>query len=146
MTYSLDATAIDNFLHKNPSKEKQMSVATRAAVNMALKEKEKIIYTGFVAQDVEKAAKEIGYNFSGVDAPRNENGFYGLRYAEFVVPLVKAVQEQQKIIEDQNKKIDQQQRQINQQQQQAETQKSMIEELKNQDAEMLKRIVALEKR
>jgi len=28
-----------------------------------------------------------------VDAPKNDNDFYGLRYAEFVVPLVKAVQE-----------------------------------------------------
>ncbi|HEV8538733.1 MAG TPA: hypothetical protein VGR15_07395, partial [Bacteroidota bacterium] len=40
-----------------------------------------------------KAAKELGYDFSGVDAPKNEKDFYGLRYAEFVVPLVKAVQE-----------------------------------------------------
>jgi hypothetical protein len=51
------------------------------------------VYTGFVAQDVEKAAKELGYDFSGVDAARNEKDLYGLRYAEFVVPLVKAVQE-----------------------------------------------------
>ena len=29
----------------------------------------------------------------GVDAPQNEHDLYGLRYAEFVVPLVKAVQE-----------------------------------------------------
>ena len=28
-----------------------------------------------------------------MDAPKNENDLYGLRYAEFVVPLVKAVQE-----------------------------------------------------
>ena len=49
--------------------------------------------SGFIAQDVEQAANAIGYDFSGVDAPKNENDFYGLRYAEFVVPLVKAVQE-----------------------------------------------------
>ncbi len=55
--------------------------------------KEKIVYTGFLAQDVEKAAKKIGYDFSGVDAPKNNNDLYGLRYDEFVVPLVKAVQE-----------------------------------------------------
>ena len=57
------------------------------------------VTTGFIAQDVEAAAQSIGYNFSGVDAPKNENDYYGLRYAEFVVPLVKAVQEQQVIIE-----------------------------------------------
>jgi hypothetical protein len=58
------------------------------------------LYSGFVAQDVEKAALETGYDFSGVDKPRNENDLYGLRYAEFVVPLVKAMQEQQSQIEE----------------------------------------------
>lgn len=51
---------------------------------------EKINFTGFIAQDVQAAAKKIGYDFSGVDARGN---IMGLRYAEFVVPLVKAVQE-----------------------------------------------------
>ncbi|MBC7776696.1 MAG: hypothetical protein H7246_14780, partial [Phycisphaerae bacterium] len=50
-------------------------------------------------QEVEAAAKEVGYDFSGVDAPKNEHDVYGLRYAEFTVPLVKAVQEQQVQIE-----------------------------------------------
>lgn len=62
-------------------------------VSNALKEKEQIVYTGFVAQDVEKAAKQLGFDFSGVDAPKNDKDYYGLRYASFVVPLVKAVQE-----------------------------------------------------
>ena len=70
-------------------------------------EKSQIVYTGFVAQEVEQAAKEIGFDFSGVDAPKNANDFYGLRYAEFVVPLVKAVQEQQKIIEELTRRIEQ---------------------------------------
>ncbi|MBI5540118.1 MAG: tail fiber domain-containing protein [Bacteroidia bacterium] len=52
-----------------------------------------ILQTGFIAQDVEKAANELGFDFSGVDKPKNKNDFYGLRYAEFTVPLVKAVQE-----------------------------------------------------
>ncbi len=51
------------------------------------------ISTGFIAQEVEAAAKELKFEFDGVDAPRNENDLYGLRYSEFVVPLVKAVQE-----------------------------------------------------
>ena len=59
----------------------------------AMVEKEKILYSGFIAQEVEAAAAEVNYNFSGVDAPKNENDLYGLRYAEFVVPLVKSVQE-----------------------------------------------------
>ena len=59
----------------------------------AYAEKEKMIWTGFIAQDVEEAAQKSNFNFSGVDKPRNDSGVYGLRYAEFVVPLVKAVQE-----------------------------------------------------
>ena len=58
---------------------------------------EKIKWTGFIAQDVERAAAECNYDFSGVD---NSGDIKGLRYAEFVVPLVKAVQEQQKTIKD----------------------------------------------
>jgi hypothetical protein len=60
---------------------------------------EKIKYTGFLAQEVEKAAKAVNYEFSGYDTPKNEWGFYSIKYAEFVVPLVKAVQEQQQQIE-----------------------------------------------
>ncbi|MES2776117.1 MAG: tail fiber domain-containing protein [Bacteroidota bacterium] len=56
--------------------------------------------TGFSAQQVEQAAIETGYEFSGVDKPKNDKDYYGLRYAEFTVPLVKAVQEQQLMIED----------------------------------------------
>lgn len=51
---------------------------------------EKIQWSGFLAQDVEAAAKKIKYDFSGVD---NSGEIMGLRYAVFVVPLVKAVQE-----------------------------------------------------
>jgi hypothetical protein len=59
----------------------------------------------------------VGYDFSGVDKPKNESDMYGLRYAEFVVPMVKAIQEQQ----------------------------AMIEELKTLTADLQKRILALEK-
>ena len=48
---------------------------------------------------MEAAARSIGFEFHGVDAPRGPEEHYGLRYAEFVVPLVKAVQEQQEQIE-----------------------------------------------
>jgi hypothetical protein len=72
---------------------------------------EKIKMSGFFAQDVEEVSKEINYSFNGVHNPKN-GGLLSLDYSAFVVPLVKAVQEQQKIIEDQNKKIDKQQQQI----------------------------------
>ena len=60
---------------------------------------EKKRITGFIAQDVEKAAKDAGYDFQGVEAPKNADGLYSLRYADFVVPFVIAMQEQQKTIE-----------------------------------------------
>jgi hypothetical protein len=58
---------------------------------MAKEAKEKQIQTGFIAQEVDLAAQSIGYYFSGVDA--DGVGNYALRYAEFVVPLTKAVHE-----------------------------------------------------
>jgi len=54
---------------------------------------------GFVAQEVEKLAERLGFDFSGVEVPENEQSMYRLRYAEFVVPIVKAMQEQQEKIE-----------------------------------------------
>jgi hypothetical protein len=51
------------------------------------------IQIGFIAQEVEAAASSLNFDFHGVDKPKNDNSHYGLRYAEFVVPLVKAVQE-----------------------------------------------------
>jgi trimeric autotransporter adhesin len=48
---------------------------------------------GFLAQDVEKAANESGFDFPGIDVPRNDKEVYALRYGDFIMPLVKAVQE-----------------------------------------------------
>ena len=68
---------------------------------------EKIKFSGFIAQEVEQAAKDAGYDFSGIVIPKKiSTELYALRYAEFVVPLVKAMQEQQKIIEDMKKEIE----------------------------------------
>ena len=64
-------------------------------------DKEKITQSGFLAQEVEMAAKKTDYDFSGVCAPKGDVKYYSMAYAEFVVPLVKAVQEQQSIIDGQ---------------------------------------------
>ncbi len=69
-------------------------------------ESEKTLRTGFIAQEVEKAAKEVNYNFSGVVKPKSKKELYSLSYAEFVVPLVKATQEQSLIIEKLLKKVE----------------------------------------
>ncbi|MCD4735321.1 MAG: tail fiber domain-containing protein, partial [Bacteroidales bacterium] len=57
-------------------------------------------YTGFLAQEVLDAAQSTGFDFSGVQVPENEQTPYSLRYSDFVVPLVKAVQEQQAMIKE----------------------------------------------
>ncbi len=54
---------------------------------------EKTTMSGFIAQEVEKAATDIGYKFSGVQKPDNPDDLYLIRYSDFVMPLVKAVQE-----------------------------------------------------
>jgi len=58
------------------------------------------VRTGFIAQEVEKVAKDIGFDFEGVSKPESERFAYGLCYDMFVVPLVKAVQQQQHMIEE----------------------------------------------
>ena len=61
-------------------------------------EKEAELQIGFIAQEVEQAAKEVGFDFHAVDKPKNQQDTYGLRYSEFVPVLVKALQEQQETI------------------------------------------------
>ena len=51
------------------------------------------IRTGFIAQEVLKSSEALNYQFSGIYKPQHDQDHYSLRYAEFVVPLVKAVQE-----------------------------------------------------
>jgi hypothetical protein len=92
VTYRLDIEKINAF------------IGAEGEINQA---KAQQTQTGFIAQEVEEAATQSGYSFSGVDAPKNENDYYGLRYGEFVVPLVKGMQEQQALIEAQQQQIEQ---------------------------------------
>jgi trimeric autotransporter adhesin len=70
-------------------------------------EAESMVHMGFIAQDVEKLVKEKGYNLSVVHAPTNPTDNYSIAYGELLVPLVKAVQEQQKQIEELKKLVEQ---------------------------------------
>ncbi len=107
VTYNLETNALSNHLGETNSLDEHGDLFANASAAdiQARNEKMAIRYTGFVAQEVEAAAKAVGYDFSGVDAPQNKGGLYGLRYAEFVVPLVKAVQEQQEMIDKQEQMI-----------------------------------------
>jgi hypothetical protein len=113
VTYNLDLDAIDGLLKIDRTKKRpgEADLSPKLIeINKKAKEaKEKVIQTGFIAQDVEAIAKSIGYDFSGVDV--DESGIYGLRYAEFVVPLVKAVQElseQNDLLQAQNDRMQEQ--------------------------------------
>jgi len=99
VAYTLDVDAIESRLHApkrvtGPDGQALPDPMSNPVMQKAMEEKSRIVYTGFIAQDVEKAARSIGYPFSGVDKPKDDQqSFYGLRYSEFVVPLVKATQE-----------------------------------------------------
>ncbi len=67
---------------------------------------ESIRHSGFVAQEVEKAAKEASYDFNGVIVPENNKQTYSLAYGQFVVPLVKAVQELAKMNDELQKRLE----------------------------------------
>jgi hypothetical protein len=99
-----------------------------------------ILYTGFLAQDVEKVLNELGEEFSGVTKPENETDYYAIRYAEFVMPLVNAVQEQQVYIEEQQVQMDGQQVLIEGQQGQMNEQQVLIERLQQMIAQQQKQI------
>ena len=114
VTYNLDLDAADKIVQHSSLKDKDGKSVQPSSNDVAAKQvKEKLLYTGFVAQDVEKAAKSLNYDFSGVDVPQNDKTLYGLRYAEFVVPLVKAVQELSKQNNDKDAAINDLKNQVN---------------------------------
>jgi hypothetical protein len=110
VTYTVDVTGLNAYYDKNKGHDSSYEKA-RKEIQLAADEASTIIHNGFVAQDVEKAAATLHYDFSGVDKPQSGDGLYGLRYSDFVVPLVKAVQELSKINKDKDARIDSLQKQ-----------------------------------
>lgn len=104
VTYHMDANAWEQFHGKTLPENLQATADQKAQLR----------YTGFIAQEVELAAEQSGFDFSGVKVPQNDQEAYGLRYAEFVVPLVKAVQELSETVETQKQQIQQQQQLLSQ--------------------------------
>lgn len=100
VTYNLDAASVDRFLGIAQRMEASEDMEARQWYSSRLEEVSKEVLTGFIAQEVEAAAKEVGYAFDGVHHPVDEQDHYTIGYASFVVPLVKAVQEQQELIEE----------------------------------------------
>jgi hypothetical protein len=107
VTYNYDNAKLNAFFgvkDKSPKNSKTSSQVSFAAATGVARAEDNTQYTGFVAQEVQTAASQVGYNFSGVDKPGNDHDIYALRYSDFVAPLVKAVQEQQQTIETLKKK------------------------------------------
>lgn len=103
VTYTIDVNALASYLREDEYKDSTGNIKKRQAdalIQQQRTQQSAVLQSGFIAQEVENAARQSGYDFSGVDKPKNETDLYALRYAEFVVPLVKAVQEQQKEIND----------------------------------------------
>ena len=74
---------------------------------------DKVLHSGFLAQDVEVAAKEVGYDFEGVH--REEGGkYYTLGYTLFVIPLVQAVKDLNAEIQRLNEKMNEGEKAYNQ--------------------------------
>lgn len=69
--------------------------------------------TGFIAQEVEKACEETGFDFGGLRKPSSDKDNYALAYDQFVVPLTKAAQEQQASITGQKERLMRLQAEVN---------------------------------
>jgi len=102
VSYTVDNSALARFHNIPDSLTTQMRAGRKADVRQ----------TGFVAQEVEAIIKKGNYSFDAVVAPQNDKDNYSIRYAEFVVPLVKAVQELTAKLDVQNKEIEAMKKQI----------------------------------
>jgi trimeric autotransporter adhesin len=83
ITYTLDVEGLDTKLtNMRPQSKIDPTIALpphkrSTQESKAREEKAKIVYTGFAAEEVEQVAKELSYQFSGVDAPKNKDDFMG---------------------------------------------------------------------
>lgn len=126
ITYYMDVKKLNQFLYGS----KADSLKGDALWKEDIRKKENTLYSGFSAQAVEAAARRVGYDFSGVHAPENDHDHYSLNYADFVVPLVKCIQEQHLLIE--------------QLQKENEVKKQALEALQQKQNDMISRLQKLE--
>lgn len=101
VVYNFDTRKFQEFLTRNmPDSIRHEYLKNDFEASSAIRQ------SGFIAQEVEVAAQKCGYNFNGVHKPNDENDNYSIAYSQFVVPLVKGMQEQQKMIDQQQQEID----------------------------------------
>jgi trimeric autotransporter adhesin len=107
VVYNFETRRFTEFLTQNmPDSLRQRYLADDFGPSTAIRQ------SGFIAQEVEQAAREVGYDFNGVHVPTDAGDNYSVAYSQFVVPLVKAVQEQQAMISTQAEQIATQQKEL----------------------------------
>ena len=90
---------------------------------------------------MEKITKEIGYDFDGLHIPEigNSNDTYSVAYSQFIMPIVKSIQEQQTIIETQKNQIANLQKENAELKREQEKQKQTLEKI-------IQKLIELEKK
>lgn len=96
VSYTINVNKVERFIRGDKGYEK-LSGEYKSLLNQRNLNYE----SGFIAQEVERAAQSLGFKFNGVVAPQNDHDPYSLAYSQFVVPLVKAVQE----LDEKNRKL-----------------------------------------
>ncbi|NTW34297.1 MAG: hypothetical protein HGB12_17040 [Bacteroidetes bacterium] len=95
VTYNLNTKQLDDYFMQNMPD----SIKVMHQDGMDFTASSNKIHSGFIAQEVEIAAQQVGYDFDAIHKPDNTNDIYSLAYGSFVVPIVKAVQELSKTID-----------------------------------------------
>jgi len=67
---------------------------------------ENIKFSGFIAQEIEKAAIASNYNFNGLKKPEKDQKLYMVTYTQFIMPLVKTIKEQQERLKEIKKELE----------------------------------------
>lgn len=104
VSYYFDTRKFEEHLLQNMPE----SVRQRKLADRDFEQSSHVLHSGFLAQDVEKVCKSLKYDFDGLHIPNQNNNtdHYSIAYSQFVVPLVKAVQEQQVMIEEKKRRIE----------------------------------------
>lgn len=133
VTYKFDTKKFDEFLLRDSADSTKLLAMSMNDYSKS----QNIIHTGFVAQEIEALINKLNYDFDGLNAPRHDYENYSVSYSTFVVPLVKAVQEQQALIDDLKEVNNASNSKVEQFEKTVRTQQEMIDQL-------LKRVEQLE--
>lgn len=103
VTYQFDTDIYNNHIYQNVEPEEKAKIMNK----LEKRDWQSEVRSGFIAQEVERACKDLGFEFDGLHIANQKNkaDHYSLSYSQFVVPLVQAVKDQQEIIENQERQI-----------------------------------------